>query len=415
MHRPGGGGTPTELRILAISGHDVPPLVGSGHSWHVTTTRLSDRLTAELRTRHYSPRTEEAYLHWFFRFVRFHGLRHPRDLGAAEVVAFLSHLAVQERSAAATQNQALAALLFLYRRVLGVDLPWLDGLVRAPEREHLPVVFDRSEVARVLACLDGVPRLVASLLYGAGLRLLEALHLRIKDVDFARSSLTVRAGKGDKDRQTLLPPSVRPALRSHCTTVDRQHREDLARGAGWVELPHALSRKLPSAGREWCWQWLFPATRTYWHEETQQRRRHHFHESAVSRAVHDAVLRARLDKRGSCHTFRHSFATHLLEDGYDLRTIQKLLGHADVRTTMIYTHVLDRGPGGVRSPLERLERLDSPAVPQSESLGGKGKASGVDGGRGDLAKGKGADDLGVGGGGEQAGEGDHGPGLRQFE
>lgn len=316
--------------------------------------RLSDRLITALRTRSYSPRTEEAYLHWFHRYVRFHGLRHPRDLGAEAVTAFLSHLAVAEHCAPATQNQALAALLFLYRHVLGLDLPWLDDLVRAQPRVHLPVVLDRTEVAAVLGQLHGVPRLVAGLLYGSGLRLLEAVRLRIKDVDFDRGAVTVRAGKGDKDRQTVLPQPLRPALLRHRGMVERQHREDLLRGAGFVELPYQLAAKLPNANREWAWQWLFPATRTYVFSATGERRRHHFHESAIQKAVHEAVLRARIPKRASCHTLRHSFATHLLENGVDLRTIQKLLGHADVRTTMIYTHVLNRGPFGVKSPLEGL-------------------------------------------------------------
>ena len=320
----------------------------------MTAPRLLDQLAAALRLRQRSPRTEEAYAHWVRRFVRFHGLRHPRDLGAEEVTAFLSHLATTERSAAATQNQALCALLFLYRHVLGRELPWLDELVRAPVREHLPVVLDRAEVAAVLRQLAGTTHGIASLLYGSGLRLLEAVRLRVKDVDFARNAITVRAGKGDKDRQTLLPAPLRAALLRHREAVEQQHSQDLANGAGWVELPRALDRKLPNAGREWPWQWLFPATRTYVHVETGQRRRHHFHESAVQKAVHLAVLRAGISKRASCHTFRHSFATHLLEDGYDLRTIQKLLGHADVRTTMIYTHVLNRGPHGVRSPLEGI-------------------------------------------------------------
>lgn len=321
----------------------------------MTEPRLSDRLCAALRTRSYSLRTEEAYLHWFRRFVHFHGLRHPRDLGAEHVTAFLTHLAVTERCAPATQNQALAALLFLYREVLAIDLPWLDQLVRASPREHLPVVLERSEVAALFATMQGTTRLVAGLLYGSGLRLLEAVQLRVKDVDFARNSITVRAGKGDKDRQTLLPVPLRADLLRHRAFAERQHQDDLHRGAGWVELPFQLAAKLPNAGREWPWQWFFPATRTYVHPETRQRRRHHFHESAVQKAVHEAVLRARIAKRASCHTLRHSFATHLLEGGTDLRTIQKLLGHADVRTTMIYTHVLQRGPFGIRSPLEGIE------------------------------------------------------------
>ncbi|MFN8826631.1 MAG: integron integrase [Planctomycetota bacterium] len=317
--------------------------------------RLSDRLSAALRTRSYSPRTEDAYIHWFRRFVRFHAMRHPRELGADEVTSFLTHLAVTERCAPATQNQALAAILFLYREVLHVDLPWLDQLVRASPREHLPVVLDRSEVAALFAAMQGTTRLVAGLLYGSGLRLLEAVQLRIKDVDFHRGCLTVRAGKGDKDRQTLLPAPLRADLLRHRAEAERQHQDDLRRGAGWVELPFQLAAKLPNAGREWAWQWFFPATRTYLHPETGQRRRHHFHESAVQKAVHEAVVRARIAKRASCHTLRHSFATHLLEGGTDLRTIQKLLGHADVRTTMIYTHVLNRGPFGIRSPLEGLD------------------------------------------------------------
>ena len=326
-------------------------------------------MVGALRTRHYSPRTEEAYAHWLRRFVVFHGMRHPSDLGAEHVSAFLSHLAVVERCAAATQNQALAALLFVYRHVLGVTLPWLDELVRATPREHLPVVLDRTEVAAVLQHLQGSPRLVAGLLYGSGLRLLEAVQLRVKDVDFTRSAITVRAGKGDKDRQTLLPQPLRTELLRHRAAAEHQHQNDLRSGAGWVELPFQLADKLPNAGREWCWQWFFPATRTYVHPETGQRRRHHFHESAVQKAVHDAVLRARIAKRASCHTLRHSFATHLLEHGTDLRTIQKLLGHADVRTTMIYTHVLSRGPFGVKSPLEWME-----GVPGGGGDGGGGGA-----------------------------------------
>lgn len=336
--------------------------------------RLSDLLISALRTRSYSPRTEEVYLHWFRRYVRFHGLRHPRDLGAAEATAFLSHLAVVERCAPATQNQALAALLFLYRHVLGITLPWLDDLVRAQPRVHLPVVLDRAEVESVLGHLQGVPRLVAGLLYGSGLRLLEAVRLRVKDVDFGRGTVTVRAGKGDQDRQTVLPQPLRPALLRHRDAVERQHRADLLVGAGCVELPYQLAAKLPNAGREWAWQWLFPATRTYVHPETGERRRHHFHESAIQKAVHEAVLRARVAKRASCHTLRHSFATHLLEDGVDLRTIQKLLGHADVRTTMIYTHVLNRGPFGVRSPLEGLGAV----------FGGEDAGGGGSGGAGGL-------------------------------
>lgn len=340
--------------------------------------RLLDVVRRTLRTEHKSARTEEAYVAWIVRFLRFHDLRHPRELGAPEVERFLNHLANDGHVAAATQNQALAALLYLYKQVLGVDLPWLDGLVRAPQRPRLPVVLSQAEVAAVLAEMHGTVRLIAGLLYGSGLRLLECLQLRVKDVDFDRNAITVRAGKGNRDRQTLLPAPLREALLRQRDEVDRQHRQDVLRGAGWVELPHALADKLPNAGREWPWQWFFPATRTYLHEPTGQRRRHHFHETAVQKAVHEAVLRSRISKRATCHTFRHSFATELLHRGTDLRTIQKLLGHSDVRTTMIYTHVLDRGPFGVRSPLEGLD-LDAPPPTSSRTSNGAHDRAGRDG------------------------------------
>jgi integron integrase len=316
--------------------------------------RLVDAVRSAMRLRHFSRRTERAYLGWIRRFVLAHGRRPPRELGAAEVTAFLSSLATQRQVAASTQNQALAALLFLYRDVLGQDLPWLDDLVRARRPARLPTVLSRDEVAALLARLDGPPHLVATLLYGGGLRLLEALRLRVKDVDFAGRQLVVRSGKGDTDRVTLLPAAAAPALREQLAAARRQHDLDLAAGAGWVELPHALLRKYPGAGREWAWQWVFPATRTYRETASGQVRRHHLHETVMQRAVRDAVVRARLGKRASCHTLRHSFATHLLEAGYDIRTVQTLLGHRDVNTTMIYTHVLNRGPAGVRSPLDAL-------------------------------------------------------------
>lgn len=346
--------------------------------------KLLDLVRGALRTEHYSPRTEEAYLHWIRRFVHFAGLRHPRELGAPDVERFLTHLAVDGRVAAATQNQALAAILFLYNKVLEAELPWLENVVRAPQRPRLPVVLSKTEVAAVLAQLQGTPRLVAGLLYGSGLRLLECLHLRVKDVDFDRHAITVRSGKGDRDRQTLLPAPLRAALLRHRDHLDHQHRDDLLRGAGFVELPHALAEKLPNANRQWAWQWFFPATRTYWHEATQQRRRHHFHETAIQKAVHEAVLSARIAKRASCHTFRHSFATHLLQDGTDLRTIQKLLGHADVRTTMIYTHVIDRGPFGLRSPLESIDLATPPGEVRGVPPGVGGGGAPVGGPRSEL-------------------------------
>jgi integron integrase len=307
-----------------------------------------------MRLRHLSPRTEEAYLGWMRRYHEFHGRRDPSTLGPEHVTAFLNALATLRRVSASTQNQALAALLFLYRDVLGVELPWLDDLVHARTPARLPVVLTRDEVRAVLAHLGGMPRLMATLLYGCGLRLLECCRLRVKDVDFGRNQIAVRRGKGDNDRVTMLPASVKRELAAHLDRVRVQHAEDLARGAGWVELPGSLARKLPSAGRDWAWQWIFPATRLYVERESGERRRHHLHETVVQHAVRRAVLASGIAKRATCHTFRHSFATHLLEDGSDIRTVQELLGHEDVATTMIYTHVLNRGPAGVRSPADRL-------------------------------------------------------------
>jgi len=307
-----------------------------------------------MRLRHLSRRTEEAYLHWMRRFYEFHGRRNPAELGPEEVTAFLNDLASRRRVAASTQNQALAALLFLYRKVLGLDLPWLGDLVRAKGPRRLPEVLTRAEVQAVLSRMEGVPRLMAILLYGSGLRLLECCRLRVKDLDFPRCQILVRRGKGAKDRATMLPATLRASLQEHLKGVRRQHQRDLSQGSGWVELPGALGRKLPAAGREWPWQWVFPATRHYLHFETGQRRRHHLHETVVQQAVRRAVLAAGIPKRATCHTFRHSFATHLLEDGSDIRTVQELLGHKDVATTMIYTHVLNRGPAGVQSPVDRL-------------------------------------------------------------
>jgi integron integrase len=316
--------------------------------------RLLDRVRAAVRSHHYSRGTEKAYVHWIKRYIFFHGKRHPAEMGAAEVAQFLTALAVQTRVAASTQNQALAALLFLYREVLGVELPWLDDVVRAKRPHHLPVVLTRDEVRAVVQRLDGVPRLMALLLYGAGLRLLECCRLRVKDVDFATNQLVIRDGKGRKDRVTMLPGAAKAALAGHVEHARRQHQADLRRGAGWVELPGALARKYPNAGRDWGWQWVFPATRFYVDRATGQRRRHHLHESVLQRAVRDAVRGASLAKPATCHTFRHSFATHLLEESHDIRTVQELLGHRDVSTTMIYTHVLNRGPAGVKSPADRM-------------------------------------------------------------
>lgn len=319
-----------------------------------SSPRLLDRLREAVRARHFSRRTEKAYEHWTRRYIFFHGKRHPAESGAREVTEFLTTLAVRDKVAASTQNQALSALLFLYRHVLGVELPWLEDLVRAKRPQRLPVVLTREEVRAVLARLDGVSRLMAIILYGAGLRLLECCRLRIQDVDLATSQIVIRDGKGGKDRMTMLPAVMKAELVRHVARVREQHQADLRQGAGWVELPWALARKYPNAGREWRWQWIFPATRTYVDQVTGQRRRHHLHESVLQRAVKDAVLAAGIAKRATCHTFRHSFATHLLEEGHDIRTVQELLGHRDVTTTMVYTHVLNRGPAGVRSPADRM-------------------------------------------------------------
>jgi len=315
-------------------------------------SKLLDDVHDAIRVRHYSRRTERAYVGWIRRYVRFHGLRHPAEMGADEVTAFLSDLAVNRRVGASTQNQALSALLFLYKHVLEVDLPWLDGVVRAKRPQRLPAVLTRAEVQELLAQLRGPAWLVASLLYGSGLRLLECLQLRVQDVDPVRSELTVRDGKGAKDRITLLPEILDGPMKEQLEHARTVHRKDLAAGGGAVALPGALARKYQSADREWSWQWVFPATRTYVDRVTGRRMRHHLHESVVQREVRSAVVRAGLTRRASCHTLRHSFATHLLEAGYDIRTIQELLGHKDVSTTMIYTHVLNRGGRGVRSPLD---------------------------------------------------------------
>ncbi len=326
---------------------------------------LLQRVCETLRARRNSPRTAEAYCHWIRRFFVFHDHRPAGELGRPEIEEYLSHLANVEKVSASSQNQALAALLFLFLHVLGVPLGKIGEFTRAKRPQRMPVVLTPTEVAAILDRMSGAPRLMASLLYGSGLRLLEACRLRVKDLDLERGEILVRDGKGQKDRITLLPRSLADPLRLHLAEVKDIHQHDLAQGAGSVELPDALDRKLPNASREWCWQWVFPATRHYFHEETRTWRRHHLHETLLQRAVHEALLAAGLTKRAGCHTFRHSFATHLLENGYDIRTIQELLGHTDVATTMIYTHVLNRGGFGVRSPLDGmfLFPTSAPGIP----------------------------------------------------
>jgi integron integrase len=314
---------------------------------------LLDTMAQVLRTRHYSPRTIESYCQWVHRFAHHHR-RPPAQLGRDEIEAFLTHLADKGHISASTQNQALAALLFLYVHVVRVPLDKIGDFTRAKRPQRLPVVFTPVEVAAVLDHMPATPRLMASLLYGSGLRLLECCRLRVKDIDLERREILVRDGKGQKDRVTMLPQRLVDPLRRHLAAVRVAHEHDLRQGAGFVELPDALDRKLPNAAREWPWHWVFPAARHYYHAPTRQWRRHHTHETVLQRAVRHAVLAAGLSKRASCHTFRHSFATALLESGYDIRTIQELLGHRDLSTTMIYTHVLNRGGLGVRSPLDAV-------------------------------------------------------------
>lgn len=312
-----------------------------------------ESLDRTLETQHYSRRTRQIYARWVRQYIRFHRRRHPREMGKAEIEAFLSHLATERKVSAATQNQALSALLFLYRRVLFIELPWLDKVTRAKQTRRLPTVLLRSEVDAVLTQLHGMYQLVGMLLYGSGLRLLEACSLRVKDIDLGQRIVTVREGKGRKDRVTVLPERLRAELESHLRRVRNLHRKDLRENAGWVELPRAVGVKYPNAGRDWAWQWVFPARRIYVARRTGQRRRHHLHQTSMQRAMREAVIKSGISKRASCHTLRHSFATHLLQDGADIRTVQELLGHSDVKTTMVYTHVLNRGIA-VRSPADRL-------------------------------------------------------------
>jgi integron integrase len=315
--------------------------------------KLLDQVRERLRFKHYSIRTEETYLLWIRRFILFHNKRHPRDMAAAEVEAFLTHLAVVRNVSASTQNIALNAVLFLYKQVLLIELPWLDGVVRAKKPVRLPVVLSRDEVNRLLDHLEGTFQLMARLMYGTGMRLMECVRLRVKDIDFGRHEILVRDGKGGKDRVTVLPRVLITPLQNHLARVALLHADDLANGFGDVYLPHALARKYPSAPREWAWQFVFPANGFSIDPRSKVKRRHHVYEQSFQRAIKKAVRDAKINKPASSHTLRHSFATHLLENGYDIRTVQELLGHSDVKTTQIYTHVLNRGPGGVLSPLDR--------------------------------------------------------------
>jgi integron integrase len=316
--------------------------------------KLLDRLRDALRSRHYSRRTEQTYCHWVKRFIFFHNVKHPAEMAEPEINAFLTHLAVKDRVAASTQTQALSALVFLYRHVLGKEVGTLEGLIRARKPRRLPVVLTRNEVRAVIGALSDDYRVMAGLMYGAGLRLMECLRLRVQDVDFAANQIIVRDGKGSQDRITMLAQASKRPLLEHLKRVREIHQRDLRDGWGRVSMPYALARKYLNAATDWGWQWVFPQDNRWVNPRTGEQGRHPVDESILQKAVKAAVRKTGIPKHATCHTFRHSFATHLLEDGYDIRTVQELLGHKDVKTTMVYTHVLNRGGRGVRSPMDSL-------------------------------------------------------------
>lgn len=316
--------------------------------------KLLDQVRAEIRLRHFSYRTEQSYVHWIRRFILHHGKRHPREMGASEIGAFLTHLAVDRKVSASTQNQALNALIFLYRHVLKTEVGEIENLVRAKRLQRIPEVLSREEVRRVLDGMSGTYQLMARLLYGSGMRLMECVRLRVKDIDLDRCEIIVRSGKGDKDRRTMLPLSLKEALEDHLRRVRLLYEEDRRSDVAGVQLPEGLERKYPTAGKEWAWQWVFPASGLSRDPRSGTVRRHHVVEDNLQRAVKAAARWADMNKRVNCHILRHSFATHLLENGYDIRTVQELLGHSHVSTTMVYTHVLNRGGLGVRSPMDVL-------------------------------------------------------------
>jgi integron integrase len=317
-----------------------------------SSPKLLDRVRWHLRVKHYSVRTEQAYVDWIRRYILFHRKRHPNEMGEKEITEFLTHLAVKKHVAASTQNQAFCALLFLYQQVLQRKLDFIDGVLRVKRPPKIPVVFTREEALAVLDRLVGEYRLMSDLLYGSGLRLMECVRLRVKDIDFGYGHITVRDGKGLRERITLLPERLRRPLQLHLERVKELHLRDVAKGGGRVYLPFALRNKYPNAARSWAWQYVFPAAKVSTDPRSNEIRRHHIGEKNLQNAVKRAIRQSRIPKAASCHTFRHSFATHLLENGYDIRTVQELLGHKDVSTTMIYTHVLNKPGLAIRSPLD---------------------------------------------------------------
>jgi integron integrase len=340
--------------ILGMLGSGWMSVADGMASYRPNPPKLLDRTRQIIRAKHYSLSTERAYIQWIRRFILFHKKRHPEEMAEPEINAFLTYLAVKKNVSASTQNQALSALLFLYRHVLNREICDLGNVIRAKKPKRLPVVMTREEVKSVIDQLEDDKWLISILMYGAGLRLIECLRLRVQDIDFPANQIIVRDGKGFKDRMTMLPMRAKQPLREHLERIRRIHQNDLSEGFGRVQMPYALERKYPAASTEWAWQFVFPQKHRWVNQRTGEQGRHHVHESIVQKTVRNAVRKAGLDKRATCHTFRHSFATHLLEDDYDIRTVQELLGHKDVKTTMIYTHVLNRGGKGVRSPADAL-------------------------------------------------------------
>jgi integron integrase len=333
---------------------------------NTTTTEKSPKLLNQvrnaLRTRHYSIRTEEAYLNWIKKFILFHKKRHPKEMSEKEINEFLTHLAVNKKVSASTQNQALCAIVFLYKHILNIELLDLNDITWAKKPQKVPEVFTQQEVQHVISHLKEIHWIIGVLMYGTGMRLMECLRLRVKDIDFSSHKITIRSGKGEKDRITMLPELIVPALQNHLQQVKKQHDQDLKKGYGTVYLPYALEKKYPNANREWIWQYVFPSAKLSTDPRSNVKQRHHLDEASIQRAVKKAIRQAGIRKHASCHTLRHSFATHLLESGYDIRTVQELLGHEDVNTTMIYTHVLKKGVLGVRSPADMMGSNNSPPV-----------------------------------------------------